>query len=204
MSHHKYRRFRIAPHPSGIHVLKSKTDQAPPVRRARRGAKHRAAGTGLKPVPWRASEARRRQGWKPKGARRHRWLDAQHDSATRQSRGTHRNPWNLQCVFVQNLRNTKPTSRICVNPQNRTFVKATLCPCTNPDLLICVKPYIRKPVDQQNRSNVKSPQHTAGRSITGVRKTPRRKAGRQGDVQSPLLRDQIRLCTPASPSTRRA
>lgn len=44
-----------------------RTDQAPPVRRTARGAKHRAAGTGLQPVPWSASEARRRQGWKPTG-----------------------------------------------------------------------------------------------------------------------------------------
>ena len=129
-------------------VIQSQADQAPPVRRTWRGAKHSAAGTGLQPVPWRASEARRRQGWTPKGARRHRWLDAQHDSATRHRRGTHRNPWNLQCIFTQNLRSTKPSSRNCVNPQNRTFVKATLHRCTNPDLLICVKSYIRKPANQ--------------------------------------------------------
>ncbi len=73
-------------------VIQSLADQAPPVRRICRGAKRRAAGTGLQPVPWRASEARRRQGWKPKGARRHRWLDAQHDSATRHRRGTHGHP----------------------------------------------------------------------------------------------------------------
>lgn len=154
--------------------------------------------------PGGSSEARRRQGWKPKGARRHRWLDAQHDSATRYRRRTHGNPWNLQCVFTQNLRHTKPPSRICVNPQNRAFVKAALCPCTNANSLICVKSYIRKPVNQQNRPNVKSPQHTAGQSLAGVHKTPRRKAGRQGDGQSPLLRDQIRLCVPSSASTSRA
>lgn len=42
-------------------------DQAQPVRRIARGAKHGAAGMGFEPIPWRASEARRRQRWKPKG-----------------------------------------------------------------------------------------------------------------------------------------
>ena len=70
----------------------SQADQAPPVRRTARGANRSAAGTGWQPVPWRASTARRRQGWKPKGARRHWWLDAQHDSPTRHRRGAHGNP----------------------------------------------------------------------------------------------------------------
>jgi len=35
--------------------------------RIARGAKYGAAGMGFEPIPWRASEARRRQRWKPKG-----------------------------------------------------------------------------------------------------------------------------------------
>jgi hypothetical protein len=42
-------------------------DQAEPVRRPSKGAKRSAAGMGFEPIPWRASEARRRQRWKPKG-----------------------------------------------------------------------------------------------------------------------------------------
>jgi hypothetical protein len=161
-------------------------------------------GDGLIAGPLESKRSAQASGMEAHRARRHRRLDAQHDSAARHRRGTHGNPWNLQCVFTQNLRNTKPPSRICVNPQNRAFVKAALCPCMNANSLICVKSYIRKPVNQQNRPNVKSPQHTAGQSLAGVHKTPRRKAGRQGDGQSPLLRDQIRLCVPSSASTSRA
>jgi hypothetical protein len=70
-----------------------------------------------------------------------------------------------------------------------------------------VHPQTHKSANQQiskTVSNVKRPAHTAGNSLTGVRNTPRRRAGRQGDVQSPLLRDQIRLCVPSSASTSRA
>lgn len=69
--------------------------------------------------------------------------------------------------------------------------------------------YLRQAAHPQNRQSVtqvkrKKPATNAGRLLTWVRKAPRRKAGRQGDVQSPLLRDQIRLCVPSSASTSRA
>ncbi|WP_171016040.1 hypothetical protein [Ramlibacter sp. 2FC] len=111
-------------------AIQSLADQASPVRRTCRGAKHRAAGTGLQPVPWRASEARRRQGWKPKGARRHRWLDAQHDSATRHRPGDARKsvepamrlyskPQKYKTTFTHLRKPTEP----CIRKRSFVFMR---------------------------------------------------------------------------------
>ena len=59
------------------------------------------------------------------GARRHRRLDAQHDSVARHRRG------RMKDFNAQTHENVEPFLRISVKQQNRQSVEAALCSSTN-------------------------------------------------------------------------
>jgi len=112
-------------------------DQAQPVRRIARGAKHGAAGMGVEPIPWRASKARRRQRWKPKGR----------DATGGSMRSTIARPGiaggrtNAFNAGAQVHEHAEPFLRISVKLQNRKSVEAALCPSTDTDARFHGIPY---------------------------------------------------------------
>jgi hypothetical protein len=69
------------------------------------------------------------------GARRHRRLDAQHDSVARHRRG------RTKDFNAQTHENVEPVLRISVKLQNRPFVEAALCPSTNTKARFHAIPY---------------------------------------------------------------
>ena len=82
------------PRPSSARAA-MQADQVKPVRRRSRGAKRSAAGMGVEPISWSGQAKRaappgaKASAMEAEGARRHRRLDAQHDSAARHPRETH-------------------------------------------------------------------------------------------------------------------
>ena len=97
-------------------------------------------GDGWTPVPWRASAARRRQRCKPVGARRPLRLAAQHASATRLGRRTHRRYAVMKINVYPLHRNSKApihpytetTSRLDVKQQSNKAVFLLSRFCTKP------------------------------------------------------------------------
>ena len=72
---------------------------------------------------------------KAEGARRHRRLDAQHDSVARHRRG------RTKAFNVQTHENVEPVLRISVKQQNRQSVEAALCSSTNTEVRFHAIPY---------------------------------------------------------------
>ena len=143
-----------------------------------------------------ASEARSAAGAKASaiGARmgRDAWrLDAQHKSAVRHRR-RRTEPLNLRTAFYETRRRVKSAVRVYDDPSMHKAAKSAF----------------RRP--RKNPATSSNTPHTAPttaeRDARPVPNTTRRpaEAGRRGGDQSPLLRVQIRLCVPSSPSTRRA
>ena len=68
-------------------------------------------------------------------ARRHRRLDAQHDSVARHRRG------RTKAVNTQTHENVEPFLRTSVKLQNRQSVEAALCSSTNTEVRFQAIPY---------------------------------------------------------------
>ena len=69
------------------------------------------------------------------GARRHRRLDAQHDSVARHRRG------RTKDFNAQTHENVEPVLRLSVKLQNRQSVEAALCSSTNTEVRFHAIPY---------------------------------------------------------------
>ncbi len=143
-----------------------------------------------------ASEARSAAGAKASaiGARmgRDAWrLDAQHKSAVRHRR-RRTESLNRRASFSETRRRVKSAVRLYDDPSKHKAEKPSLRRLhKNPAI---------------SSSPPRTAAATAGRDTRSVPNATRRpaEAGRQDGDQSPLLRVQIRLCVPSSPSTRRA
>jgi hypothetical protein len=143
-----------------------------------------------------ASEARSAAGAKASaiGARmgRDAWrLDAQHKSAVRHRR-RRTESLNRRTSFSETRRRVKSAVRLYDDPSKHKAAKSSL----------------RRPRETPATSS--STPHTTpataerdARSMPNATRRPA-EAGRRGGNQSPLLRVQIRLCVPSSPSTKRA
>ena len=145
------------------------------------------------PLPL-ASEARSAAGAKASviGARmgRDARLDAQHESTVRHRR-RRTELQKLITVSDGTRRSAKSAVRLYDDPQKHKTTESALRRCGAID----------------GTRTARSTQ----RPLPGLRevgaehgKAPRRSGAPRADAQSPLLRDQIRLCAPSSPSTRRA
>lgn len=143
-----------------------------------------------------ASEARSAAGAKASaiGARMGRdaqRLDAQHKSAARHRR-----------------RRTESLNRRTAFSETRRRVKSAVRLYDDPSKHKAAKPSLRRPRETpaaSSRTPRAAPTTTEPdtRSVPNAARCPA-EAGRQGGDQSPLLRVQIRLCVPSSPSTKRA
>jgi hypothetical protein len=69
------------------------------------------------------------------GARRHRRLDAQHDSVARHRRG------RTKAFNAQTHENVEPFLRTSVKQQNRQSAEAALCSSTNTEVRFHTIPY---------------------------------------------------------------
>jgi hypothetical protein len=115
---------------------------------------------------------------------------------------THKDSWNPECVIAQAHELAEPFSLIPVKLQNRKSVEAALCPSTDTEARFHGIPYF---TNQRFSACNETARAVKARAAVGERKNaPPHERGAEGDDQSPLLRDQIRLCAPSSPSTRRA
>ena len=114
----------------------------------------------------------------------------------------HKDSWNPKCVVAQIHENVEPFLRTSVKLQNRQSVQAALCPSTDTEARFHGIPYF---ATQRFSACNETACAVKARAADGERKNaPPQGQGAEGDDQSPLLRDQIRLCAPTSPSTRRA
>jgi len=141
------------------------------------------------------SEGRRRQGWKPEGARRHRRLDAQHDSPARHRRETH------ECLRHRSV--STPTRKTCdaslhkaTSPQNRqrtsTAARASVEPQSRDDAdpqmtesektRIGAIPYLRNSVRTCSSETARDKR---GPLLESRGEAPRPSAGRRATISRP-------------------
>lgn len=136
-------------------------------------------------------QARRRQRSAPGWVETPGGLDAQHKSAVRHRR-----------------RRTESLNRRASFSETRRRVKSAVRLYDDPSKHKAAKPSLRRPRETPAASSrtPRAAPATAERDTRSVPNATRRpaEAGRRGGDQSPLLRVQIRLCVPSSPSTRRA
>lgn len=122
--------------------------------------------------------------------------------------GRRTKPCNLETASAETLRTANSHPRFFANKQTHGPTKSALRRSRQTDARFDADSYFRKGANAQNirartqRRAVNRGPSRAWRNC-GQRKAPRR-AGRRGRAQSPLLRDQIRLYSPGSPSTMRA
>ncbi len=128
--------------------------------------------------------------------------------STRARSGIAGDAQNLGSVETHPLKRVEPQTRLHAFPQIRRNAHLRNRLYDEARKRKTVRSYIRKsagiaPASGPGRPDAKRPARSSRALPTAQEDTPP-KGGVWGDDQSPLLRDQIRLCAPSSPSTRRA
>ncbi len=129
--------------------------------------------------------------------------------STRARSGIAGDAQNLGRVETHLLKHVDPHIRLHAFPQFRriSYPRNRLYDEARKRNAVCS--YIRKSARPATTSEPESPGATRPATHRGPSKPTAEESAPPegealGDVQSPLLRDQIRLCAPSSPSTRRA